>query len=93
MDNTELEFDQELELKEAISNLQDDIDSLELCLSETREIMAIIVNKEGNSSESLDKYKKLYLQLENQKAQNIKILSNYKSGLAKLEREVNSRPD
>ena len=93
MDNTELEFDQELELKEAISNLQDDIDSLELCLSETREIMAIIVNKEGNSSESLDKYKKLYLQLENQKAQHTKILSNYKSGLAKLEREVNNRPD
>ena len=93
MDNTELEFNQELELKESICNLQDDIESLESCLNETLEIMAIIANKEGNSSKSLDKYKKLYSQLENQKAQNTKILSNYKLGLAKLEREVNNRPD
>lgn len=93
MDNTELEANQELELKEVISNLQDDIDSLESCLSETREIMAIIANKEGNSSKRLDKCKELYLQLENQKAQNTKILSDYKLGLAQLEREVNNWPD
>lgn len=93
MDNTEFEFDQELEVKESISNLQDNIDSLESCLSETSEIMTIIANKEGDSSKRLDEYKKIYLQLENQIAQNKKVLSNYKLGLAKLEREVNNRPD
>ena len=35
MDNTEFEFDQELEVKESISNLQDNIDFLESCVSET----------------------------------------------------------
>ena len=93
MDNTEFEFDQELEVKESISNLQDNIDSLESCLSETSKIMTIIANKEGDSSKRLDEYKKIYLQLENQIAQNKKVLSNYKLGLAKLEREVNNRPD
>ena len=93
MDNTEFEFDQELKVKESISNLQDNIDLLESCLSETFDIMAIIANKEGDSSKRLDEYKKIYLQLETQIAQNKKVLSNYKLGLAKLEREVNNRPD
>ena len=93
MDNTEFEFDQELKVKESISNLQDNIDLLESCLSETSKIMTIIANKEGDSSKRLDEYKKIYLQLENQIAQNKKVLSNYKLGLAKLEREVNNRPD
>ena len=57
MDNTEFEFDQELEVKESISNLQDNIDSLESCLSETREIMTIIANKEGDSSKHLESIK------------------------------------
>ena len=93
MDNTEFEFDQELKVKESISNLQDNIDLLESCLSETFDIMAIIANKEGDSSKNIDKYKKLCSKLESKKAQSKKILSDYKLGLAKLEREVNNRPD
>ena len=93
MDNTELEFNQELKLKESIYALQDNIESLKLCLKETLEIMAIITNKEGNASKRLDKYKNLYSQLENQKFHNTKILTDYKLGLAKLERKVNSGPN
>lgn len=94
----------EIELKKAMNSLKANIEATTSCINDTDEIIAIITSAEENAEENyessvkdlskrLEEFKELSLQLENQKARDKKILSDYELGLAKLEREVNNRPD
>ena len=99
MDNTELELDQELKLKKAMNSLKADIEATTSCINDTDEIIDIITNADQSVeldeealSKILKELKKISLHLENKRSQDKKIISDFKLGLAKLEREVNSRP-
>lgn len=98
MDNTEFELDQKL--KKAMNSLKTDIVNVTSCINNADEIIAAITDAEESVestkkdlSKSLEKLKKLSLHLENKRSQDKKILSDYKLGLAQLERDVNNRPD
>lgn len=100
MDNTELTPD----VENAIAEAKFIIVAAESSIMEVEKKMAAITKsvdktkKNDNATKkslekTLDDLKALYLQLEDQKTRYKKILSDYGLELAKLEREVNNRPD